>query len=197
MMILKVIWTIAVVLLAMNISVTPVVAEQIDTTVNIGVPANTDGNFDVTIDIKNVIDLDSGQFDLIFDPSAVNYVGIDDGNIDDTTIAIDSAVEENKIKMLFNLPGLDGVSGSGSLATIHFETITPGDCFMELSDGLLVDTMADIIPANWAGVESTATDVAKDQKPTTPTDPTENQTPGFGALFSISILATAYLVFRK
>ena len=195
-MISRTIWTIVIISMIMIIPATPVAAYQ--TTVNVNAPERVDGDFDVTIEIKNIVDLDSGQFDLYFDPSAVNVTGIDDGNIGGTTIPIDNwVVGKNKIRVLFNLPGIDGVSGSGSLATIHFKTIVPGDCVMEISDGLLVDTMADAIPASWDGVESVVTKTVTKPKTSIPADTTENKTSGFGALFSIGVLAAAYLVFRK
>lgn len=195
-MISRTIQTIFIILMIMIIPATPVAAYQ--TTVNVNAPEMVDGDFDVTIEIKNIVDLDSGQFDLYFDPSAVNVIGIDDGNIDGTTIPIDNwEASENKIKVLFNLPGVVGVSGSGSLATIHFKTIVPGDCVMEISDGLLVDTMADAIPASWDGVESVITKTTTKPKTSIPADTTETETPGFGALFSIGVLAAVYLAFKK
>ena len=195
-MISRIICTIGIIWMIVLIPATSAVAYQ--TNVNVNAPEMVDGNFDVTIEVENVVDLDSGQFDLYFDPSAVNVTGIDDGNIGGTIIPIDNwAVNENKIRVLFNLPGIDGVSGSGSLATIHFKTIVPGDCVMEISDGLLVDTMADVIPVSWDGVESVITKTTTKPKTSIPADTTETKTPGFGALFSIGVLAAVYLAFRK
>jgi len=186
----KAISTIIILSVVLVILATPAAASQ--TGVSVNAPERADSDFSVVIEIENVIDLDSGQFDLYFDPDAVNVTGVDDGNIGGTTIPIaDWAVDKDRIKVLFNLPGINGVSGSGSLATIHFETTVPGDCVMEISDGLLVDTMAEVIPASWDGVESV---VAR-----TPVqaDATERKTPGFGALFAIGVLAAAYLAFRR
>lgn len=199
-MISRVIWTIVMFSMIVLISAIPVVAYQ--TNVNINAPESVDGDFDVTIEVENVVDLDSGQFDLYFDPSAVNVTGIDDGNIGGTTIPIDNwVVGENKIRVLFNLPGIDGVTGSGSITTIHFKTIVPGDCVMGISEGLLVDTMADVIPASWDGVEPVITKTATRPQTSVPADTTENKTPeptpGFGVLFSIGVLAVVYLAFRK
>ncbi len=164
---------------------TPVAAYQ--TGVSVNAPESVESDFNVVIEIENVVDLDSGQFDLYFDPAAVNVTSVDDGNIGGTTIPIDNwAVDRDRIRVLFNLPGIDGVSGSGSLATIHFETVVSGDCVMEISGGLLVDNMADMIPASWDGVESVV------HKTTT-----ESKTPGFGSIFAIGVLAAAYLVFRR
>ncbi len=64
---------------------------------------------------------------------------------------------------------------------------------MEISDGLLVDTMAEMIPASWNGVESVATGIGT----TTPVDADELKTPGFGALFAICVLAAVIFAFRR
>ena len=173
-------------------------AAAYQTGVSVNAPESVDGDFSVVIEIENVVDLDSGQFDLYFDPAVANVTGVDDGNIGGTTIPIaDWAVDKDRIKVLLNLPGIDGVSGSGSLATIHFETVVPGDCAMEISDGLLVNNMAEVIPASWDGVESVVPKTATKTKTSIPADATESETPGFGAISAIGLLAAAYLVFRR
>ncbi|MEA1907384.1 MAG: cohesin domain-containing protein [Euryarchaeota archaeon] len=122
----------------------------------VNVPEVVSGTFDATIEIADVTNLDSGQFDLSFDPSVVNITGVDSGSVDGTEVPIDlwrSVKDAGMACVLFNLPDITGVSGSGSLATIHFEvTGTAGDTSaLDISDGLLVDTMADKIPATWTG----------------------------------------------
>jgi len=205
-MISKITSTIVILSVALVILATSVSAQ---TSVNVNAPETMDGDFTVTIELEDVTDLDSGQFDLQFDATAVNITGVDDGSVGGTAIPVENwAVDDSKVKVLFNLPGLDGVSGSGSLATIHFETIVPGDCEMEISDGLLVNTMAELIPASWDGVESHVSSTTT-TTPTTggtediPADTSgseeseELKTPGFGALFAIGILATVIFAFRK
>jgi hypothetical protein len=173
-------------------------AAAYQTGVSVNAPKMVDGDFIVTIEIGNAVDLDSGQFDLYFDPAVANVTGVDDGNISGTTIPVDNwAVDRDRIRVLFNLPGIDGVSGSGSLATIHFETVVPGDCAMEISGGLLVDTMAEVIPASWNGVESAVSKTAAKTETSIPADATESETPGFEAISAIGLLAAAYLVFRR
>ena len=169
------------------------------TSVSVNAPKRVDSDFSVVIELEDVVDLDSGQFDLSFNSSVVNVTGVDGGDIGGTVIPIaDWALTgENTIRVLFNLPGIDGVSGSGSLATIHFETIVPGDCDMEISDGLLVNNMAEVIPASWNGVESVVPVTKTSTRTPVPADATERKTPGFGALFAMCILAAAYLMFRK
>ncbi|RZN32144.1 MAG: hypothetical protein EF813_11980 [Methanosarcinales archaeon] len=192
-MISKIISATTIILLVSIILATPIAADP--TSVSLNAPEMMDGDFSVTIDMINVVDLDAGQFDLHFDPAAARVVSVDDGNIGGTPLPIDNwaAIGENGIRILFNLPGLDGVSGSGSLATIHFETIVPGNCAMELSDGLLINTMAKTIPASWNGVESAATDTGT----TAPVDTTDCKTPGFGAVLVISAFAAVIFAFRQ
>jgi hypothetical protein len=187
----KAISTIIILSIVSVILTIPVAASQ--TSVIVNSPERADSDFIVTIEIENAIDLDSGQFDLYFDPAAVSVTDVDDGNIGGTTIPIAdwAVIDKDRIRVLFNLPGIDGVSGSGSLATIHFETVVPGDCVMKISDGLLVDNMAEVIPASWNGVESVAPSTS------IPADATKSKSPGFGAVFAIGVLAAAYLVFKR
>ena len=192
----KTISTIIILSMTSMILATPVAAYQ--TGVSINAPESVDSDFSVAIEIENAVDLDSGQFDLYFDSDAVNVTGVDDGNIGGTTMPIDNwAVDRDRIRVLFNLPGINGASGSGSLATIHFETIVPGDCVMELSGGLLVNTMAEVMPASWNGFESVGSGTATKTETSIPPDATEFETPGFGAISAIGLLAAAIFAFRR
>ncbi|RZN34683.1 MAG: hypothetical protein EF813_09720 [Methanosarcinales archaeon] len=130
-----------------------------DCKVTIGVPVTVNapevvsGAFEVTIDIENVTDLDSGQFELWFDSSVVNMTGVSAGNISGTAVPMDMWTFNNDaetILVLFNLPGLAGVSGSGQIATISFETTGIEDySYLDISNGVLVDNRANKIPAIW------------------------------------------------
>ncbi|MBW2636121.1 MAG: hypothetical protein JRC86_01110, partial [Deltaproteobacteria bacterium] len=130
-----------------------------DDVVTIGVPVTVNappvvsGAFEVTIDIENVTDLDCGQFDLSFNASVVNVTGVDSGTIDGTEVPNDMwlFMDNDTIRVMFNLPGITGVSGSGTLATIQFTvTGTVGDTsVLDISDGLLVDIQAEVIPSTW------------------------------------------------
>ncbi len=177
------------IIIILSMFITPVVADQIN--IDLNAPDTVDGNFDVTIDMENVNNLDSGQFDIYFDPAAVKVIGISNGTINGKTIPADSqAISANTIRVLFNLPGIEGISGSGSLATIHFETIVSGDCAMEMSDVLLVDTMAQEILTNQNDIESTSGSA------TEPISTAKTETPGFQVQFVIVLFVVAYLVLR-
>jgi len=98
-MISKIISTIIILSITSIILATPVAAYQ--TGVSVNAPESVDSDFSVVIDIENVVDLDSGQFDLYFDSAAVNVTSVDDGNIGGTTIPIDNwAVDRDRIRVL-------------------------------------------------------------------------------------------------
>ena len=125
------------------------------TQVCVNAPGVVSGAFDVTIDIYNVVDLDSGQFDLSFDQSVVNVTAVDDGNIGGTMVPISDwrFMDADTVRVLFDLSGADTVSGAGSLATINFEiTGSVGDVSVpDISNGELfdLDTYGEGIPATW------------------------------------------------
>ena len=127
--------------------------------VTVNAPESISGMFDVTIDVENVADINSGQFDLSFDPSVANVTGVSAGNIGDTTIPIVGwgFMDADTIRVLFKLDGIDCVSGSGYVARIDFETRgSKGDsCVLGMSMVLLVDTEADEIPVAWTDDEVT------------------------------------------
>ena len=115
--------------------------------------------FDVTIDVKDIADVNSGQFDLSFDPSVANVTGVSAGNIGGTTIPIVGwgFMDADTVRVLFKLDGVDCVSGSGYVARIDFETRgSKGDVsVLGMSGVMLVDTEAEEIPARWTDAEVT------------------------------------------
>ncbi len=111
------------------------------TTVSVDSPeyVSVGDTFDVEIEIDEVENFDSGQFNIYFNSKVVDVVNVVDGDcggaveagsIDETEVPIDgcSIIEgytsfagNSEIWMTFNLGGADGISGSGHLATITFE----------------------------------------------------------------------------
>ncbi len=110
--------------------------------------------FTATVDVEDISNINSGQFDLSFDPSVVNVTNVSSGELGGTTIPIIywRFMDADTVRVLFKLSGTDGVSGSGSVATIDFARVgSQSDaCTLDIADGLLVDTAADEIPATWA-----------------------------------------------
>ena len=176
--------------LALMVFATGVAAEDTDVDVRVNAPEYVAGTFEVTIDIENVNDLDSGQFDLSFDSGVVNVEEVEAGSIDDTEIpvAMWRRMDDDMIRVLFNLPGDDDVvSGSGYLTKIVFEIVgeVGGTSVIDISDGLLFEPDPDNpdpskwvseISANWfndtitVGTStSTSTSVATSTADTTST----------------------------
>jgi len=183
---------IAAILIATIASVVPTAA---GTTVSIAVPDEVfeGGTFEVTIEIDDVEDLDSGQFDIYFNSQVVNIVdgdcdeSVEAGHVGDTEIPMEegceikdyssapmvngSSVADYRIRVPFNLPGSSGVCGSGDLATISFEvTGTTGDCSVlnfdhDVEPPILVDTDSNEINATWIDCNVTISGASEPRSP--------------------------------
>lgn len=113
--------------------------EEENVSVRVNAPEFVSGTFDVTIDIDDVIDLTSGNFDLYFDPDVVTALDVESGSIDGTEFDVQGNVVGDKVIVTIKLPDAGLVSGSGYLATIRFEVAgNDGDTSaLEVSDGVL------------------------------------------------------------
>ena len=166
--------TIAIVLIAAIILAIPAAS---GTNVRVVVPDDEllEGEtFPVTIEIDDVVNLDSGQFDLYFDSKVINVLNVVDddcasaveaGNIGGTDVPIEgcstniggyaASAGDSVMWLTFNLAGFDGVSGSGHLATITFEvTGESGDGSVlnlhhDANTPLLVDIHSNELNATW------------------------------------------------
>ena len=122
--------------------------------VAVNAPGVVSDAFTATVDVESITDMNSGQFDLTFDPAVVNVTNVSSGEISGTEIpiALWRFMDADTVRVLFKLSGVDGVSGTGSAATIEFAlTGSQGDAsVLEISDGMLVDTDAGEIAAMWA-----------------------------------------------
>jgi hypothetical protein len=123
------------------------------TTVSLSVPELVKGNtVYATVNIGNVENLDAGQFDILFNPDALKVVSVDNGSIGEKAIPVKwKAVDSKTVRVVFNLEGITGVSGSGQLAKIGLEIIGDGKSDLQISDGLLGNTNAQSIDTSWGG----------------------------------------------
>jgi len=127
------------------------------TQVCVNTPEVVSGTFNATIDVYNVVDLDSGQFDLSFNSSVVNVTAVYDGGMAGTTVPIDAWNFTDADTVHVDLNSTGGASGSGLLATISFEVLGEvGDVsILDISAGQIVDTGANNTPALWFDSEVT------------------------------------------
>ena len=143
--VLLVLTTIAVTFLA----VTPVtvVAQPVEVRVTPETPElgyiEEGAIFTVTIDIKDVTDLNTAQFELSFDPDVIEVSAVRDGEINGDTVPIywDSPVNESTRIVIIVIPQGEGVSGSGYLAEVEFKVKgDEGDVrVLDISNGKLID----------------------------------------------------------
>jgi len=138
--------------------------EAAGVTVSLDAPstADADSDFTVTVDISQVTDFDAADYDVSFDDSVLRLDDVTAGEIDGTEIPIDSwdEVSPGTYTIVQNVPGVDGVTGSGTLAELHFHVIgTAGDSSdIDLSDGTLNDNQDVEIEAEWVGDSITVTE---------------------------------------
>ena len=100
-----------------------------DVNVTVNAPEDVaEDTFKVTIDVTEVTGLNSGQFDLIYDPDVLKVQSVEDGNIDDTEIpkSGDRHFKDDghdRYRVIFRLDGGNCVSGSGYISKIVFEVV--------------------------------------------------------------------------
>jgi len=127
--------------------------DNITVTVNAPEYVKEGESFNVAIDVDNIADFNSAQFDLSFDSSVVSVTGVADGRLDGATIPVFMwrFMDKDRIRVILMISGAKGVSGSGYLAKINFEVVgkTGGRSVLDISNGLLVNNKAGEIPAAW------------------------------------------------
>jgi hypothetical protein len=132
---------------------------QVIVKVNAPEMAKAGETFDATIDVANLTDFNSAQFDLSFDSSVVNVIGVADGSLDGATLPVSiwESVDADTVRVLVSVPVGEGVSGSGYLAKVSFEAVgeAGGRSELDISDGLLVNKEAAGIAAAWIDDEVT------------------------------------------
>ena len=121
--------------------------------VSVNAPEYVEGTFDASIDVDSVADFNSGQFDLAFDSSVVNVTDVADGSLDGATIPVSDweRLDNDTIRVIIDVSGIAGVNGSGNLAMVNFAVVgmAGAKSVLDISNGLLVNTEAEAIPAEW------------------------------------------------
>ncbi|MCK4735309.1 MAG: hypothetical protein KAT65_22845 [Methanophagales archaeon] len=121
--------------------------------VSVNAPEYAEGSFDASIDVANVTNFNSGQFDLVFNSSVVNVTNVIEGSLDGETIPVSdwTRLDNDTIRVILDVSGIAGVNGSGNLATVSFTVVgEAGDkSVLNISNGLLVNTEAKEILAEW------------------------------------------------
>ena len=148
---------ILLIVIALFIAVIPVIAQAVEVRVNAPEYVDAGESFTVTIDITDVTDLFSMQFDLSFDPDVVKIRDVKKGEINGEeffTFMHQPIAEDTERVLAFMQPG-KSVSGSGYLAEIEFKA--KGEVGeksnLNLSKGLLSNSSAKEISTEWISSE--------------------------------------------
>ena len=141
-----------------------------ETVVSVNAPEyELSDTFNVEIKIKDVHELDSGEFCLLFDPNVVDVTDVTVGDIKTMNIKFTNKRSDKNqgigiIAVTFYIGGMEGVSGSEILVTVGFVvTGTDGTCsFLNISnpnplynpitdfhEGKLWDGSTEPITAKW------------------------------------------------
>jgi len=137
------------------ITAAPVLAA--DVTVSVDAPAliSPGSDFTVNINISEVTDFDACNYDFIFDTSVLRLDNVTSGLVDTTTIPVDvyNEISSGTYRVIQNVPGLAGVTGTGYLTVLHFHVIgVEGDISaVSLSNGMIASNLAEEITATWVG----------------------------------------------
>ena len=147
------------------------VANAQDTNVWVDAPTEVaqGSDFTATIRIDDVVDLDSYQFKLHYNPAVIEVIGaeggtegVTDGEVGGTSVPVamwmfSPPVNPGTIFILGNVSGIIGATGSGYLCEIHFHVIGEPDDVSNLdfdaTERKLFDTSGTgtQIPATWVG----------------------------------------------
>jgi hypothetical protein len=180
--------------LVLAFAVVPGQAQQ--ATVGLSTPELTKGNtVYATVNVENVENLDVGQFDLEFNPAVLKVVDVENGSIGETEIPVQwRSIDSGTIRVIFNLEGVTGVSGSGQLAIIGFKVIGDGEGEFLISNGLLGNIETKSIDTNWGVSEDSSVDA--DLRDAEGED-TQKAAPGFEAALALAGLTTAIYLTRS
>ena len=155
--IMKILGIITIVALLLGGGAVVPVAATPEVTVSIDAPdeAAPDSDFTANVNISEVTNFDACNYDVSFDVSVLRLDNVTSGLIGSTTIPIDiyNEITPGTYRVIQNVPGLSGVSGSGYLAVLHFHVIgSAGDSSnVSLSNGMLSNNQAEEITATWTG----------------------------------------------
>ena len=138
------------VLLPISVSAGTLESEGVSVGLDIPNEIDTGQNFTANVEVSVVTNLDSFQFDIVYNSMAVEVTNVLDGLIDSNPATIDMwgfipPGRQGRVRILGNLAGVDGVTGSGYLARIELRNLMAGKICLHFGNGILVDTESSYI----------------------------------------------------
>ena len=157
----------------------PIFSETVDADeqlqVNLSCPNSViiGDNFDAILEVDDITDFDAANFDITYDETKISITDISNGEINGTAIPVGmwDLIENNKIRVILNIPGITGASGNGTLATIHCTAINTGTTNFIPSNYIISDKTSDEIHSVW---NLCSTSISENHPPTTTTQTPSN-----------------------
>ena len=124
-----------------------------DTTIKIGLPAQIEAGeeFAAAVNISQVKDFNAANYDIKFDSTVLSLQKIEDGQIGEQIIGISMwrEIEPGRVRVIHDLAGVSGASGSGSLAKITFKCLRETSTTISFENGVLSNIYAQEIAVTW------------------------------------------------
>lgn len=95
-----------------------------------------------SINVNEVTDFDTTDFTIEYDSDTLELVSVEPGTV---TEGAEVSLNKESNTALVNMPGVAGVSGSGSIAKINFNIIEDGDKTVSLSNFNIGDRFGSVI----------------------------------------------------
>jgi len=110
----------------------------------------TGSMFYLSVNVTNISSFDAANFDVIFNEKYLTVIEVYNGNINGKTIPVSmwDIIKKDTLRVILNLPGINGVSGNGTLATIKFKTLSPGTVIINLTNVVLANIDSNQIPCD-------------------------------------------------
>jgi len=157
--IIQILSVIGLVTLFLGSSASVIAADEVTVVIDAPGEVNGDSDFTADIDVTNLADFDAGQFDISIDTSVLRLDDVSSGLIGSTTIPVSAwnEISSGTYRIVLNVSGIPGVSGSGYLAVLHFHVIgSDGESSaIQISSGFLNNNLAEEITATWNGDSTT------------------------------------------
>ena len=153
---MKILSIVTLMALLLGGAVVPVAATpQVMISINAPAEAASGNDFTADINISEVTNFDACNYDISFNASMLRLDNITSGLIGSTTIPVDiyNEISSGTYRIVQNVSGMTGVSGSGYLAVLHFHVVGSegGSSTISLSNGMLSNNLAEEIAATWVG----------------------------------------------
>lgn len=134
---------------APSVAATPV-AVRIDAAAQVA----EDTDFTASVKAAKLTYFDAGQFDVSFDESMLRLDSATPGTIGTTEIPVVACnrIGTGKYRVIVNVPGVPGVSGSGTLVVLHYHVVgaAGSTTAIDLSNGFLNNNLGAEIAATWS-----------------------------------------------